>query len=330
MAVEKIILDIRAQVGQAKKDIDSLKTTTKGLNKEVNTTATLMKKAATAMGAFVSIGLVTKAIGDMVKLNMEFEKTLTNVLTLLDKTTKAKFGDFLSAGALQTMSKFGLEVNDVNKALFDTISAGIKAGDSIKFLQEAAKLAVGGVTDLSIAVDGMTSIMNAYALSIGDANKVASAFFTAQKFGKTTVQELAQNVGMLAPTAKMAGIGFEEMLSALALLTKQGIQTDMAATSLRATIIALTKTTPETAKIFKSLGIETGIVAIKANGFGETLMQVAKAAEENEDILTQVIPSVRALTAVAALGEDALWEFAKIRTGYRSSRRSHCRNGKTV
>lgn len=312
MAVQKIILDIQAKVAKAQRDIDKLKGKTKGLNKEVNKTEKLMKKAGAALAAFASIGMITRALKDIVALNMEFEKTLTNVMTLLDKTTRVKFGEFLSAGALSTMSKFGLSVGDVNKALFDTISAGVKAGDSIRFLNEAAKLAVGGVTTLSIAVDGMTSIMNAYKLSIEDANKVASAFFTAQKFGKTTVAELAQNVGMLAPTMKMAGIGFQEMLAGMALLTKQGIQTDMATTALRATIIALTKTTPATEKVFASLGIQTGIVAIKTQGFGETLMQVARAAQENEDILTQVIPSVRALTAVAALGVDALFEYDKM------------------
>ena len=251
MAVEKIILDIQAKVGKAKKDIDSLKGKTKGLNKEVDKTSALLKKAGTAMLAFASIGLITRAIGDMIKLNVEFEKTLANVLTLLDKTAKAKFGEFLSAGAIRTMSTFGLEVRDVNKALFDTISAGIKAGNSIKFLNEASKLAVGGVTTLSIAVDGMTSIMNAYGLSIEDANKVASAFFTAQKHGKTTVAELAANVGILAPTMRMAGVGFQEMLTGMSLLTKQGISTNVATTALRATIIALTKTTPETEKVFK-------------------------------------------------------------------------------
>jgi len=166
MAVEKIILDIQAQVGKAKKDINSLKTTTKGLNKEVDQTTKLLKKAGTAMLAFASVGVITKALRDIIALNMEFEKTLANVMTLLDKTSRAKFGEFLSAGALNTMAKFGLEVNDVNKALFDTISAGIKAADSIKFLQEAAKLAVGGVTTLSVAVDGMTSIMNTESLQI--------------------------------------------------------------------------------------------------------------------------------------------------------------------
>ncbi len=312
MAVEKIILDIRAQVGKAKKDIDSLKNKTKGLNKEVDQTTQLMKKAGTAMLAFASIGLITKALNDMIKLNVEFEKTLTNVLTLLDKTSRAKFGDFLSTGALITMRKYGLEVADVNKALFDTISAGIKAGNSIIFLDKAATLAVGGVTDLSTAVDGMTSIMNAYKLSIEDANKVAVAFFSAQKFGTTTVQELAQNVGMVAPIAKAAGVSFQEMLAALALLTKVGLSTDIAATALRATISALINTTTDSEKAFKSMGIETGITALRVNGLGKTLTQIAKAVEDNADLLTQFIPNVRALTAVAALGTEALVEYDEI------------------
>ena len=310
MAVEKIILEIQTQVGKAKKDIDSLKNKAKGLNKEVNQTAKLMKKAGQAMLAFASIGVITTAIKNMVNLNIEFEKTLTNVLTLLDATTKAKFGDFLEAGSLRTMSKFGLEVNDVNKALFDTVSAGIKAGDSIKFLGVASKLAIAGVTDLSIAVDGMTSIMNAYALSIEDAGRVADAFFTAQKFGKTTVAELAQNVGILAPTMRLAGVGFEEMLAAMALLTKQGIQTDSATTALRATINALINATPAAEKAFADLGIATGITAIQTNGLGVTLGQVAVATEDNIDVLTVLIENVRALTAVAALGtEEGLAEY---------------------
>ncbi|KKL76123.1 hypothetical protein LCGC14_2048010, partial [marine sediment metagenome] len=287
MAVEKIILEILTQVGKAKKDIDSLKNKAKGLNKEVNQTAKLMKKAGQAMLAFASIGVITTAIKNMVNLNIEFEKTLTNVLTLLDATTKAKFGDFLEAGSLRTMSKFGLEVNDVNKALFDTVSAGIKAGDSIKFLGVASKLAIAGVTDLSIAVDGMTSIMNAYALSIE-----------------------AQNVGILAPTMRLAGVGFEEMLAAMALLTKQGIQTDSATTALRATVNALINATPAAEKAFADLGIATGITAIQTNGLGVTLGQVAVATEDNIDVLTVLIENVRALTAVAALGtEEGLAEY---------------------
>jgi len=309
---EKIILDLRAELSKAKKDMKDLKGGVSGVNKEVGKTTALLKKVGGAFAAYFSIGMIKSAVQDMIALNMEFEKTITNVMTLMDKTTKAKFGEFISEGALRTMAQFGLEVSDVNKALFDTISAGIKARDSIKFLNEAAKLAVGGVTNLSTAVDGMTSVMNAYKLSIEDANKVASAFFTAQKFGKTTVAELAQNIGMVAPVAKMAGISFQEVLSVLALLTKQGIQTDIATTALRATIVALTSPTKASAAEFKKLGIETGITAIQEVGLAETLLKVAKATKIHKDKMTELIPNVRALVGVAALGEQALIEYDEI------------------
>ena len=313
MAVEKIILDIQAQTAKARKDINNLKTSTKGLNTEVDKTTSLMKKAGASMLAFASIGLITKAIKDMIALNVEFEKTLTNVLTLLNETSRIKFGEFLSTGAITTMRKYGLEVADVNKALFDTISAGIKAGNSIKFLDTASKLAVGGVTDLSTAVEGMTSIMNAYSLSIEDANKVATAFFSAQKFGTTTVQELAQNIGQVAPIARTAGISFQELLAAMALLTQKGLSTDIATTALRATITSLINTTTESEIAFKSMGIETGITAIRSNGLGKTLGQVAGAIEKNANLLTQFIPNVRALNAVSALAtEEGLLKYDDI------------------
>jgi hypothetical protein len=60
------------------------------------------------------------------------------------------------------MKKFGFATEDLNKALFDTISAGIPAGQAIEFLNASSKLAVGGVTDLRIATDGMTSVFNVY------------------------------------------------------------------------------------------------------------------------------------------------------------------------
>lgn len=312
MAVEQIILDIRAQVDKAKKDISQLKTQVAGVNKEVTKSEGLFKKAAIALGGIFAVSRVIQWGKAMAKVAMDFEKSMANVITLLDEAQKKQLGTFLKRGAAELMGQYGLAIQDVNKALFDTISAGVKASESIKFLSDAAKLAIGGVTNLSTAVDGMTSVLNAYGLAAKDAEKISSAFFTAQKYGKTTVAELAQTIGMVAPMAKTAGVSFQELLSMMALLTKQGIHTEMAATALRATISALISPTGESAKQFKALGIETGITAIKENGFAVTLMQVAKAAQTDADVLSQLIPNVRALTGVAALGESALIEYDEI------------------
>ena len=319
----EVYLDIKGKIEKVQKDIKNVQTemgklqtkseqVTKNMQGGFENVTRVAQKFASTLGIAVSAAAFINYIRKMGGELVTFQKTLTNVYTLLSNTEKLKYREFLKEGSLDLMSKYGFAVEDVNKALFDTISAGIKAGDSIKFLDQAAKLAIGGVTSLSNAVYGMNAILNAYNLSMDEAEKVSAAFFTAQKYGVTTVEQLVTVVGEVAPVAKAAGIGYQEILAALALLTKQGINTDMAATALRATILGLTASTQESKKKFESLGIETGLVALRQNGLGKTLFQVAKAAEENADVLTELIPNVRALTGVAALGTEALILYESI------------------
>ena len=71
--------------------------------------------------------------------------------------------------------------------MFDAVSAGVPAGETIQFLNVSARLAIGGVTDLGTSTDGLTTILNAYKLETEETSKVADAFFSAQKEGKRFV-----------------------------------------------------------------------------------------------------------------------------------------------
>ncbi|MCP4762473.1 MAG: phage tail tape measure protein [archaeon] len=262
-----------------------------------------------AMGYFGLTAAISGTIAlvkNAIQVNRDFEKTFTNVLTLLDEADKNKFGRFLEQGAIDLVAEYGLEIQDVNKALFDAISAGVPAGEAIAFLSKNAELAIGGVTSLGTAVDGSTSILNAYKLGFENTDSVTSAFFTAQKFGKTTVEELSNSIGNVAPIAAQAGVGYKELLASFAQLTKQGIKTDQAANAIKASITALINPSEDAQKVFNKLGIETGAVALKQNGFANTLAQVSAAAETNGDLLSELIPNVRALTGVGALGTESL------------------------
>jgi len=323
MPTSKTIVSLEIRVKELEKQLNTTNEKLKGIgtqgqrsadqvNKSFDKVKQTVGKFAMYFGAVIGGAAVVGAIKKSIDAMKEFEQSFTNVLTLMSEAERKKFGGFLRQGSIDLMKNYGFAVQDVNKALFDSISAGIKAGDSIKFMNEAAKLAKGGVTSLSVAVDGMTSIMNAYRLEAKDAEKVSAAFFTAQKFGKTTVEELASSIGRLAPIAKDAGISYQEMLSALALLTQQGISTDEAVTGLRATIVALTNPAKQAQDTLKDLGVESGKTAIRQNGLGKTLLDVAKAAETDADKLGEMIPNVRALTAVAALGEEALADYDNI------------------
>lgn len=249
--------------------------------------------------------IVETATGDFAK----FESGFTNVLTLMSQDDINSFGDTMQAGAIDVMKEFGLQADDMNTALFDIVSAGIPAGESIDFMREAANLALGGATDLTTAVDGMTSVMNAFGLETDEATQVSSAFFSAQKFGKTTVAELSSAIGAVAPIANQAGVSYQELLTSMSLLTKGGIKTDEATTALKATMTALMKPSEAAKKKFDELGISYGASALKSEGLMNILGQVSAAAEENSDVLVELIPNIRALTGVGALGAEQLAEY---------------------
>ena len=217
-------------------------------------------------GAMVAFQALSKAVGVLTVDFGAFEKGLTNVLTLMDSGTIEQFQGEMKDGMLNIITQYGFAIDDVSKAMFDSVSSGIEAGNSVQFMNAASELALGGTTDLSTAVSGMTTIMNAYHLEQTEANQVAAAFFTAQKYGTTTVEELATAIGGVVPHAKRAGVSYQELLSAMAELTKQGIKTDLAATALKSTITALEKPSQQAKDKFDELGISYGTTALRSEG----------------------------------------------------------------
>ncbi|MDF1547103.1 MAG: phage tail tape measure protein [Bacteroidales bacterium] len=257
--------------------------------------------AASVQGAFAKITTATS----------DFEGGMTNVFTLLDDNSFNKFGESLKSGSKQ-VAELGFNMNDTNKALFDAISAGIDAGDSIEYLNEVAILAKGGVTSLGTAVDGNTTILNAYNLATSEAGNVNAAFFSAQKEGKTTVDELASSIGKAAPIAASLGISYQELLSATAALTKKGIATKESMTYLKAAFSNLMKPSTEAEKILRKFGVPVGATEIKAAGLTEVLTRLNEVIKENPDEIAKAIPSVEALTAVQALSGAGLEEYQRI------------------
>ena len=272
-------------------------------------TKAIKQFGAGMLGVTAAISSVTRLIRAAKTASEEFESSFVTVLTLLDKAQIKQFGGMLERGADEIIKKFGLEAADVNKALFDAISAGVEAGESIEFLDKAARLAVGGNAQLSDVVLGMTKIMNAYNLEAGDALKISEALFAAQKVGQTTVGELSSEIGKATSIAAQAGIGYDELLSTIAVLTKLLNNTEETTTAVNATINALINPSREATAAFKSVGIETGIAALRANGLFETMVQITSATEDDIDVLTELIPNIRALKGVGALTAEALLEY---------------------
>ncbi len=266
-------------------------------------------KANLAASAAAVAGL-TLWLGNAAGKSSEFGRGMAEVSTLLDDTSAIPQ---LTEDVRRLSREFGGDVQRNTKALYDIISAGAAdATAAVDTLTAANKLAIGGVTDVGVAADGLTSTMNAYGEAVGSATEVSDAFFTAVKAGKTTVGELAGSIGQVAPIAAQAGVGLEELLASVATLTTGGVQTSVAMTQVRAAIASVIKPSSEARKLAGELGIEFDAAALKSKGLAGFLDEVARATGGNTEKMAQLFGSVEALGAVLALTGGGAEKFSEI------------------
>lgn len=266
--------------------------------------------AKSVLGSRFSILALTAAVGFAIRDFAKFEKKMVDVGNLFDATTAQVKG--LSDEVLAISTRVPQAAQDLANALFDVVSAGVAVGDATKFLETSAKLAVAGVTDTKTAVDGLTTVINAYSLAASDAEIISDKFFAAQVLGKTTIAELSFNIGRLAPIARSAGVGIDDLLAGISALTTKGIKTEEAVVALRGAFNSIIKPTEDSLKLAKSLGVEFNVQALEAKGLAGFLKDVQEATGGNVELMAQLFPNVRALTGVLALASDG---FVKLEEG---------------
>ena len=270
---------------------------------------TAFKKVVNLKNAIIGFAAV-KVFQKTVLAAAEFEVKMREVSTLSEEASDNL--QRFSKEILELSIKSGQGLDVLTKGLYDSISAGIAAGDAMGFLENATKLATGGATDTATAVDGLTTILNAFSLDAKQATDVSDAFFVAMKFGKTTVGELASSLGPLAPTARAAGISFDEMLGAVSALTKSGFETTKAVTAMQGALVAINSLTPEVAARMESLGLKYKVTGKEGETFIDILNNISKAGGGTLEGVKALIPNVEGVKGVLALATDEGKNFKEI------------------
>lgn len=274
-------------------------------------------KAMAAMGLSVAGAVMAlRRLGTFLISNVKefakFEQGVKNVTTLMSADDTGLFRGDLFKGSLQLSRDFGFALDDVNKAMFNAVSAGVNGGDAIKFLNEASTLAVAGVTNLKSATLGLTTVLNAYGMEASETARVSQILFTTQKFGVTTVEELSKSLGVVVPFAAASGISLEELGASIAVTTRSGLDAAKTVTALRAAISQMQKPAAESRDLFLEYGIPIGAAEMKTVGFTETLSRLNKVYKESPEIIEQMFGNVRGLTAIFSLAGDNADQYQQI------------------
>lgn len=250
----------------------------------------------------VVTGLGIAAAGISFKNFTEFETSLAKVSTLAD--TSKKSIDELKTEIIELSNSSGISAKELNEALYQALSASVDTAGAVDFLITAIKASKGGFAEVTVAVDGMTSVMNTYGIAVEGAEKLANQFLITQNKGKTTFGELASSIGKLAPVANAVGLSTDEMFSSLAAVTAQGLATSEAVSALKAAIASIIKTSKQAQEVSASLGLEFSVSALRSKGWIGFLKDV-------KDKLLQASPELDKLVKQQKKVKDSLVSLEK-------------------
>lgn len=251
-----------------------------------------------------------EALMGCVEASTTFQYAMAKVETL------AKAGSGLSDWSAQIKANaaaVGVSSADLAEAVYQAMSASIASEDAIGFATEATKLAIGGFTEASTAVDIVTTAMNAYGLSMEDATHIMDNLITTQNLGKTTVDELAQQMGRVIPTASAYSVNIDNVSAAYAELTAKGVKTRIATTDLNAMFTELGDSSKLVNEIILEMSGQTfGQFMEAGNSLGDVMQLLWKYAGEDKEAFYGLWSQTSAATGAFNIASDGGERFNEI------------------
>ena len=310
----KVIVDADTQTfKKTKKEIDDLEEQlkkleeTRDLKVEINKNnlsqiqASLSTMKKMAFGVAAGVGAITAALVGTTKQAMDFETAFAEVRTLINDMPESGLNQ-LKQGLIDLSKQTGILTGESIPAMYQAISASVPADNVVSFLEVASKNAIGGVTDLNTSVDGLTTILNAYAMDTSEVINVSDLMFETMKKGKTTIGELSSYLFNVVPIASSVGVEFKDVSAALATITAQGVPTAQATNYLRQAIVELSDEGREAGKTFKQLSGQSFKEFLKSGKNLQDALKLMEAKAKATGVgVNQLFSSIEAGQAVLSL-----------------------------
>ena len=237
-----------------------------------------LASALAAAGIAKTVKEIADALLECAEAAAGFETAMAKVSTLAD-TTKVPL-ETLKAQFLELSNETGVAVGAISEAAYQAMSAGVDTADVVDFVATATKTSAAGFTEASTAVNVLTTAINAYKLEGTEAERVASMLMKTQDEGKTSVGELAQNMGRVIPVASAYKVNLENLTTAYAILTKDSANTAISTTNLAAMLDELGKKGSNVAGILED---QTGKSFAELMGSGSSLGDIMTILSDSVD-----------------------------------------------
>jgi TP901 family phage tail tape measure protein len=272
--------------------------------------ANVAQNAGTMISTGMALGVggaaaLALAIG---KTTIEGEKLNVALADMSTLITDVKFGseqwaetmDRVSDSAIQISNTFGYDVVDVVKMFKEALSSGVDADELQQFGTVAGNMATALGVSLNAASHTLTSFKDNYHLTVNELAEVNNTLFNTINVGGVNVDTLLKNIGRVLPVAKQAGVGIEDLMTAISGLSRT-MSTAQSVTALVNVINTLSNPSKKAKVELDRLGISYGDAAFRTQTFIQKMEELRDKTGGTTAALAEIFPNQFGLRGAAAL-----------------------------
>lgn len=226
----------------------------------------------------------------------EFNQIIADISAITELQIKK-----IEKSLLQLDNVFGRPSNTAS-TFYETISSGVRGttDDVANYVKAVGKAATTIRADIENTGNVMTTLTNAYDLSIQDTQKLVDFLYLTVREGKAHGDELARTLGLVINNAAETGVSLNELGAAIAILSRtQSASQSMI--GLNQMLNSLIKPTLQATAEARKWNIELGASALQAKGFTATLQELHDKVGSNVEALEKMFGNIRAGRAVLSL-----------------------------
>lgn len=251
---------------------------------------------------------LSTALDEPAQIAQGLDSSFKNIQALTEKTAQEMAGVRKELLAIGGKSVAGPAA--VADAFNDVVGGISDASAQMATLNASVALAEAGQADLGVATNGLVKVMNSYRFSADQAGFASDVFTQTVALGIGSMDEFVSSMSPIAGLMASAGVGFDELGSAMAFATVNGQPVSVAATQMRAAVVALLNPNETLSKTLNSMGIASGSTMLKQYGLAESLTMISGALGGSQDAMAKALGSTEALQAATALTNAEYANFA--------------------
>lgn len=261
---------------QVNKEIKEQERHNKRMSKSIENAGNKFTSASDAMKP-AALGIAA-AIGGGVMAYAEFEEQIKSVGAKSEASAAKLEG--MKNQAVDMSTRYSYSAKEVASGMDAMAAAGWSVNNIMAATEPLLQLASGSQSDMATSADLLTSTMTSFHKEASQATDVVNKLLVTANASNTGIPEMTESFKYAAPVVSAAGMSFEEMATAIGLMSNQGIKGSQAGTALSGAITRMLAPSEQASDAMEALNLNFVDAQGKFVGMRSVIEQFGNATKD--------------------------------------------------